>query len=168
MRELIFYLGKLGSGKSCLAKREYKTCLQMGMNIGYLEISELVKEFFINLTGQSKPTRNDLQLVKERMKGDRNWLLNIIIERIESMSCQRIIISGLREKWILEELEKKYGSGEIFIINANKELRRKRRGLTVKEFEESEERDNKIGLEELLSSIEDRATTIVNNYEMLI
>lgn len=163
MRELVFFLGKLGSGKSYIAKKEFAACLQMGMSIDYIEVSDLVSDFAREITGKENPSREDLQLVKEKMKDSPNWLLDSLINKIEETQHSRVIVCGLREKLILDALEKKYGSGEIFIIEARDEVRRERRGLSLDEFIEADMRDYNIGLYRLLESVQDRAKVIKNN-----
>jgi len=165
MKKLKFYLGKLGCGKSHVANLAFMTSQELGDDPCFIEVSDLVTEFAKNITGKENPSREEQQAVKEHMKSDPTWLLDSIVNKIESVDTKCIYISGLREKWIFDILEEKYGRSEVYLVVANDDLRMQRRGLTSEEFAEAQARDDQIGLGELLESVSNRANVIENNYE---
>lgn len=165
MKKLRLFVGKLGSGKSFIAKQQYELAQELGENPSYIEVSDLVTEFARKLTGKDEPSREDLQAVKQHMKDNKNWLLDSIVEAIENAPSNVIYLSGLREGWILDKLEELYGEADITVVEADSELRRKRRDLSEDDFEEASKRDDLIGLGDLLKNVKDRASVVVNNYE---
>lgn len=165
MKRIYLYLGKVGSGKSHIARQQYELMEELGKEPFYIEVSALVTDFAKKITGKENLSREELQGVKAQMKNDPNWLLDSIIEQIESVSTNTIVLSGLREKWIYDKLVEKYGKMRVTIVEADSELRRNRRELSSEQFKAAEERDNQIGLGELLESVGDHAVVVENNYE---
>lgn len=165
MKRILFYLGKLGCGKSYVARIDYMNSQELDDDPCFIEVSDLVTRFAKQITGKENPSREEQQAVKDQMKNDPNWLLNSITKEIDQANTKCIYVCGLREKWIFDVLETLYGSGEVIIVEADDELRRNRRGLSEEEFAEAQARDDKIGLSELLDSVTGRAKTVINNYE---
>ena len=164
MKKIYFYLGKIGSGKSHVAKAFAEKLSRADIPHLFIEVSDLVKQTASEYHGPN-PTREQLQALKEKLKANPNWLLDAILNLISRSNDDIIIISGLREKWILEQIEKKYGTARIAIVEADEELRMKRRQLSPEEFKTAEERDKKIGVDELIDSVRHRADVVPNNFE---
>lgn len=165
MKRIRLFLGRLGSGKSHIAKQQFELSEELGEDPYYIEVSDLVTRFAQQITGKKNPTREEQQGVKQRMKNNPNWLLDAIIQEIERAPTDCIYLSGLREKWIFDKLQEKYGLIDVTVVEADAELRQKRRNLTLEQFNAAEERDDKIGLKELLESVESQASVVENNYE---
>lgn len=165
MKNIQLFLGRIGSGKSYIARLQQEVTEKIGKETFFIEVSELVEQFAKRVLKKENPSRTDLQGVKDKMKKDPNWLLNMLIEKIESTPNEEIFVSGLREKWIYDILVQRYDKIYTYIIQANAELRRKRRDLTQKQFLEAEERDDQIGLKDLLAAVKSKAVLIINEHE---
>ena len=164
MKKLYFFVGRLGSGKTYIAKLLQQQYKEEGKSTLFIEVSDIVGDFAKKLFG-ANPTREDKQRVKEMMKSDPDFILNEMQNRIEAIAAEHIIISGLREYWIHQELEKQYGRAEVTLVEAREDLRKKRRNYNDKEFVEAELRDDQIGIGAYIETIKGRAALRVNNYE---
>lgn len=169
MKKLIFYIGKIGSGKSHTAlRREADVSAKKKIPCEYIEVSELVLEQAAKLAKSEvglRPSRKECQEVKQKMmKENPRWLLDLLLQGITNSLSDTIFVSGLREKWIFDELEARYPNVEIYIVEADEEVRAKRRSITLEELRRQEERDNEIGLGAFLEAVRNRAKIIENNY----
>lgn len=160
---IYFFIGRLGSGKTYIAKQFEKQLQEQGQTTSFIEVSDLVGEVAIALFGSD--SRESKQLVKEKMKENPRFLIDQLIQRIIIANSDVVIISGLREYWIYEELKRRYKKGDVYIVDADAELRKKRRSYTDEQFSKAEELDDKIGVGELIEKVSPFAKRIDNNYE---
>lgn len=159
-RNLFFFIGRLGSGKTYIA-REYEKKLQgQGFLTTFIEVSDIMSTFL-----PPNPTREQKQELKEKFKANPRFLIDRLIECIKNAPSESIIISGLREYWIYDELQRLYWVNRVVIVEAPAELRRKRRGYTEEEFKLAEERDDKIGVGELIKNLSSVAFFEQNIFE---
>jgi 2-hydroxy-3-keto-5-methylthiopentenyl-1-phosphate phosphatase len=163
--KLHFFVGRLGSGKTYVAKLCQQQHEKKNKKTLFIEVSDIVGDFAKKLFGNN-PSREDKQRVKEMMKNDPKFILNEIIRRIDEVVVDFVIISGLREYWIQEELEKRYGAADVTYVDARPGLRQKRRGYSDEEFKAAESRDDQIGIGSYIEKIKSRATLYQNNYEL--
>jgi hypothetical protein len=159
-KNLLFFIGRLGSGKTYVAKQYEKQLQIMGYTTTFIEVSSIMNTFL-----PPNPTREQKQELKEKLKNHPRFLIDSLIEAIKKAPTTEIIISGLREYWIYDELQRQYSVKQVFIVNAPAELRRKRRGYTEEEFKLAEERDDKIGVGELIEKLTQGACVIQNIFE---
>ena len=163
--KLQFFVGRLGSGKTFIAKLCQQQHKENDKKTLFIEVSDIVGDFAKKLFGEN-PTREDKQRVKEMMTNDPKFILNEIVRRINEVTVDFVIISGLREYWIHEELEKLYGEADITYVEALASLRQKRRNYSKEEFEVAELRDEQIGIGYYILKIKSRAAIYINNYEL--
>jgi len=166
MKKLHFFVGRLGSGKTYIAKLLQQQYKDQDKQTLFIEVSDIVGNFAKKLFG-ANPTREDKQRVKEMMKSNPDFILNEIQSQIEVTTAEYVIISGLREYWIHKELEKQYGQVEVTLVEADTTLRRVRRNYSQEEFEVAEQRDDQIGIGEYIEKIRSRALLCINNYEIV-
>lgn len=157
MKNLYFYIGRIGSGKTHFANK-FAPTIKGGAYV--IEVSTVMRTF-----APLNATRDQLQAVKLQMKANPRFLVNEIIRQIEAAPSEHIIISGLRELWIYNELTTRYNTVGTLIVNSAPELRRARRNMSPQEFAEAEKRDDDIGVGELINTLAPIATMITNNYE---
>ena len=163
--KLHFFVGRLGSGKTYVAKLCQQQHEKKNKSTLFIEVSDIVGDFAKMLFGEN-PTREDKQRVKELMRSDPKFILNDIVRRIDNVVVDFVVISGLREYWIQEELEKRYGVADVTYVEARSSLRQKRRNYSDEEFKAAELRDDQIGIGAYIEKIKNRAVLYLNNYEL--
>lgn len=162
-KTIYFFIGFIGSGKTYVAKQFEKTLQEQGKETCFIEVSDLVGEAAKAYFGSD--SRENKQMIKEKMKDNPRFLIDELIKRIDLATADEVIISGLRESWIYEELKRRYKVGDVYLIDADAEARKNRRSYTDEQFAKAEELDNKIGVGELVEKVSPIAKRIDNNYE---
>lgn len=147
---IICTIGKLKSGKSKLAD-----ILHDATEYPMIEVSRLVKWF------AHSGVRKDLQLEREKHKDNPNWLY----DEVKGLIAINTIVSGIREKYLLDQLRKDFGDQEIVVIAAeisDKERQRRAAAIdkkTEQEFLEDDERDKQFDIDELIANADYKINT---------
>jgi hypothetical protein len=162
-KTIFFFIGELKSGKSYVARQFEKKLQQEGRTTSFIEVSDIVGEIAKALFGDD--SRESKQAVKDKMKENPRFLADQLLQKIETASVDSVVISGLREYWIFEELKKRYHVGEVYLVDADAALRQNRAKYTDEQFQKASDLDNKIGVKELIEKVSPFAKRIDNNYE---
>ncbi len=160
-KSLHFYIGRLGSGKTHLAK-QYTESLNRTYNLDavFIDVSTVMKSFV-----GSNATREQLQDFKNLMKEEPRFLVDELHRLINSVPNKEFVITGLREPWIYKELSKTYKVRQVVFVDAKPHLRRQRRKLAQDVFEQQEAKDKSLGIDELIELVSSVATVIGNDFE---
>lgn len=167
MKTIHLFVGEIACGKSYIAKDYAKYLLRSGCDSTYIEVSDIMTDVARARFNIDKPTREQLQAIKDQLKAEPRFLLDRILELIEKSPHNHILLVGLRELWIFKELKSLYTFGTIMIVEAQASARAKRRNYTELEMQQATERDNKIGNKDLLDYLasNEQHRVINNDYE---
>lgn len=137
---MIIIVGKNRSGKSTVAKK-----LVEKTSWPIIEVSNIVKV----ISGQK--TREALQLEIEKHTKDPDWLYRELKKEIDSIidaGANYIIVSGVREQYLLQRMKEDGLSVKVIgILIADSERRRRTIELdkkSIEEFERDESRDKEL------------------------
>jgi len=141
---IICVVAMMGGGKGLVAKE-----LAKALGFPVFEVSDIVREV------TNSKDRKTLQLETENQE-DPMWLYKKIKAKIDG-NC---VISGIRESFLIEELQKDFGKENITVTKieiCDKSRRERLMGRDNKSLEEilsDEKRDEKLGIVETLTLAE--------------
>ena len=139
---IICVVAKMGGGKGLIA-----TVLANSLAIPVIEVSDIVRE----VTGSTE--REILQLEAEKQK-DPMWLYKKLKAKING-DC---VVSGIREPFLLEQLQKDFGKENIQVTKIKicdkrrRERLMKRDSKSIEQIFKEEKGDEKLGIDEVLKT----------------
>lgn len=154
---IICVVGRLRSGKSVITGT-----IAEATEYPVVEVSDIVKRIAgVKVKPTDKSVREKLQLEKDKHKDNKDWLYSEIKKEVESLDpgCPpNIIVSGIREVYLLQQLEKDFGELLVIGIMISDKIRMQRAkemdGHTEEQFLKDEERDVKIGIVEVMKEVD--------------
>jgi len=138
---IICVVAKMGGGKGFVAK-----ALGKELSLPVIEVSDIVKRI------SNASARKDLQLELNNHKDNPNWLYDEIKKEIDG-DC---LISGIREPFLLDQLEKDFGKENIKVTKVMISDKRRRERLverdkkSLEEIIGEEKKDEGLGINETL------------------
>ena len=139
---IICVVAKMGAGKGLIAK-----VIANFFSIPVIEVSDIVREV------SNSVDRKILQLEAKKHK-DPMWLYRRLKEKI-SGSC---VVSGIREPFLLKQLQKDFGKENIKVTKIEiydkrrRERLSKRDNKSIEQVIEDEKRDEALGISEVLDA----------------